>query len=321
MKKIMIYMLLVFMCLPALAQRNKSFYNQLTDAYSDQDGFSASMITKDMFDLYLKKRNIDSESPAFEAIESLDKILVVSQSNLAGNRMPFVAGEKPEKKEKSSLADELHQTILDHYKNGDYTLLKTEKRMGEEVKVYLKKNQDKVVSLAVLTNSSVNTSLVELQGDINLTAVADINKALNLRGLENLYKINDNSAAAAYFGQNANVYFPQERVEELVARQKELIERQQFFSDEQRAKLEEQARIQAQRQMEMAEKYREMSERYQRQPIFLNYPGDSTIYYLNGKEVSAEEIKDLDKTDILTIDVKKADNEEVDITTINIRTK
>ncbi len=70
-------------------------------------------------------------------------------------------------------------------------MFKTEKRMGEDVKVFLKKNQDKIKSLALITNSSASTNLVELNGDIDLSTVAELNNTLNLRGLENLYKIND----------------------------------------------------------------------------------------------------------------------------------
>jgi hypothetical protein len=315
----MIYVFLVVFSLPVLAQNSGTFFEQLTNNYSGQEGFSASMITKDMFDLYLKKKNIDSESPAFEALKNLDKILVVSQSSLNSGYTVSSNNEKEEKKENALLKEELHNTIQDHYKSGDYTLLKTEKRMGEEVKVYLRKSQEKVVSLAVLTNSSVNTALVELQGDIDLTAVADLNKALNLRGLENLYKINSNSPAV-FYGQNIAHVYSKERVEEMVARQKELAERQQFFSEEQREKIEEQARVQAERQLEMAERYREMAERYRRQPIFLNYPGDSTIYYLNGKKIDADEIKGLNKEDIKSIEINKSEKDG-DKTTIRIKTK
>ena len=318
MKRIIIYVFIFVSSLPALAQNNVSFFEQLTNQYSDKEGFSASMITKDMFDLYLKKKNVDSESPAFEAIKNLTKIMVVSQSNLNSTWSTFTRDEKPEKKEKDPSSDELNQKILTHYKNGEYTLLKTEKRMGEEVKVYLKRAQDKIVSLAVLTISSVNTSLVELQGDINLAAVADLNNALNLRGLENLYKIN-NSSNVVYFGQN-NVYIPKGKIEEMTARQKELFERQQSFSDEQRAKYQEQIGIQEYRQLEMAQKYREMADRYQRRPIFLNYPGDSTIYYLNGKKVNVDEIKELDNSKIKTMEINKAEKEG-DKTTIRIKTK
>lgn len=191
--------------------------------------------------------------------------------------------------------------------------------MGEEVKVYLKKNQDKIAALAVLTNSSYNTNLIELEGDINLTAVADLNKALNLKGLENLYKIDNTSNM--YYGQAMVSGYSQERVEEMVARQRELAEKHMELNKEQLAKIEKQAQMQAQKQMEMMEKYQQMAETYGRQPIFLNYPGDTnTVYYLDGKKVKANDIKELDKDDIKTIEVTKAKDEN-EKTTIKIKTK
>ena len=126
------------------------------------------------------------------------------------------------------------------------------------------------------------------------------------------YKINNNNNTT-FFGQNSHFYFPQEKIDAIVEQQKELAERQKIFSEKQREKIEEQARFQAEKQMEMAERYREMAERYQRQPIFLNYPGDSTIYYLNGKKVDIQTIKDLNKKDIKSIEVTndKEDNKTI----------
>jgi hypothetical protein len=318
MKKILLLGLLAVFSLQAPAQNTDAFFEELTNNYADRDGFSASMITSDMFDLYIKKKNIDEESAVYEALNNLDKIIVVSQTGFSADAWGLAAGVSAEDKPKDDSAAELHKTILEHYKTGNYTLLKTENRMGEDVKVYLKKNQEKIESLALLTNSSAATNLVELKGDIDLSTVAELSKALNLRGLENLYKINN--SGAMYFGQNTNAYFPQERIEEMVARQKELVERQRFLSEEQREKLEERARAQADRQMQMAERYREMAERYQRQPIFLNYPGDSTVYYLNGKKVEAETIKEIDKTNIKSIEVNKSEKEG-EKTIVRIKTK
>ncbi len=199
MKKLGLYVILILIWAPTFAQETESFFEQLTNKYSDKDGFSASMITKDMFDLYLKKKNVDSESSVYEAIKTLDRIMVISQGNFNAGFITglSISSEKPGK-EKDEQKNELLETILNHYKTGGYTLLKTEKRMGEEVKVYLKKNQDKIESLAVLSNSNANTSLVELQGDINLTAVADLSKAFNLRGLENLNKINNSGSSYSF---------------------------------------------------------------------------------------------------------------------------
>ncbi len=328
MKKLILLMLVITISLPTLAQQKQSnnLFEQLTEKYADKDGFSASQISSDMFDLYLKKKSIDEESPVFDALKKLDNILVVSQSNMAG--VSYSSGyynldsdETDKNTDGKTELNQIHSEIISHYKTNDYSLLKTEKRMGEDVKVYLKKNQDKIESLALLTKSSVSTNLVELQGDINLKTVSELNQALNLRGLENLYKIDNSSASMYGFSTGRRAYISGERIEEVVARQREMAERQHDLSDEQRAKFEVQAKQMAEKQLQMVEKYREMAEKYQREPIFLSYPGDtSTVYFLDGKKVKAKKIKEIDKDKIESVEVIKAKKED-DKTTIRIKTK
>ena len=316
MKQFLLIAIAVIFSLPTLAQNTESFFEQLTNKYAEEDGFSASMITNDMFDLYLKKRNIEEESPVFDALKNLDKILVVSQSSFAG----VVADISTDDTKSETTSILLHRTILDHYKNDGYSLLKTEKRMGEDVKVYLKKNQDKIESMALITSSSTSTNLVELQGDIDLKTVSELGQALNLRGLENLYKI-DNSNA--YWGRSAGIgtYVSPERIEEMLARQREMAERQSVLTDEQRVQFEEQAKQMAQTQVQMVEKYRQMAERYQREPIFLSQPGDTnTVYNLDGKRVTAKEIKEIDKDKIESVKIENDENGN-EKTTIRIKTK
>jgi hypothetical protein len=313
MKKFILLMMVIIISLPSLAQQNTNLFNQLTEKYADKEGFSASLLTSDMFDLYLKKKNLEETSPVFDALKKLDRIIVVSQSKIMSE--PVIASSAAATKTDNN---QLHETILDYYKKNNYTLFKTEKRMGEDVKVFLNKSQDKIISLALITSSSASTNLVELQGDIDLKTVSELNKALNLKGLENLYKL-DNSSS--YFGPSAGYAFSPERIEEMVARQREQFERQRDLTDEQRAKIELQAQEMAQKQMQMAEKYREMAEKYQREPIFLSYPGDTnTVYYIDGKKVKAKEIKELDKEKIESIEVKKPEKKD-DKTTIKIKTK
>jgi hypothetical protein len=215
-------------------------------------------------------------------------------------------------------SNQLQEFILEYYKKNNYSLFKTEKRMGEDVKVYINKKQDKIVSLALVTNSSLSTNLVELQGNVDLKTVSELSKALNLKGLENLYKLDNNSP---YYGSAVGTAYSKERIEEIVARQREQFERQRNLTDEQREKIELQTQEMVQKQMQMAEKYREMAEKYQREPIFLSYPGDTnTVYYINGKKAKAKEIKEMDKEKIESIEVKKADKKD-DKTTIRIKTK
>jgi len=327
MKRIILLLLVGVFSLPTMAQQSQNLFEQLTEKYADKDGFSASQISSELFDLYLKKKNIDEESPVSDALKNLNNILVISQSNLAGvsykNSGYYVLGsdETDKNSETETEQNQLHSEIISHYKNNNYSLLKTEKRMGEDVKVYLKKANDKIEALALITSSSASTNLVELQGNIDLKTVSELNRALNLRGLENLYKI-DNSSSAFYGISSARIgALTNEKIEELVARQREMAEKQHDLSDEQRAKYDEQAKQMAEKQMQMAEKYREMAEKYQREPIFLNYPGDTnTVYILDGKKVKVKRIKEIEKDKIEKIEVIKAEKKD-DKTTIKITTK
>nr|WP_321354298.1 DUF4252 domain-containing protein [uncultured Draconibacterium sp.] len=293
MKKLVFMVLMIGIVFPVLAQQSQSLFEQLTEKYATQDGFSASMLSSDMFDLYLKKKNIDEDSELASALESLDNILVISQSRFGVEPSEFFGDEKPVKKEKSG-DSELFEDIIKHYKQNGYSLLKTEKRMGEEVKVYLQRNDGLITALALITNSSRSTSLVELDGDIDLATVADLNKALNLRGLENLYKIDNSSSAYSPGVGNYRAFeFDEARLAEIEARAREMAE-QASLSDEQIAKIEKQAQIQFEKQREMMEKQRELVEKYGRQPIFLTTPGDTnTVYYIDGKKVKSDEVKEL----------------------------
>jgi hypothetical protein len=327
MKQLLIFLIMLTFSLPGLAQRGNNLFEQLTEKYAENDGFSASQISNEMFDLYLKKRNIDEDSPVYEALKRLDNILVVSHSNFTGSRriVGFYSGEelKSEKadKDESDEAKEIHSEIIKHYKTSGYSMLKTEKRMGEDVKVYLKKSQDKIIALALVTNSSISTNLVELRGDIDLKTVSELNKALNLRGLENLYKIDNSSQFGIYpsIGYSNDYY---DRLEDMALRERERArERYTELSEEQLQKIEQQAQIQAQKQMEMAEKYRQMAEQYGRQPIFLTTPGDTnTVYYIDGKKVKSAEVKEILKKDEVE-QISKTRDDKDGKTVIRINTK
>ncbi|WP_372948026.1 DUF4252 domain-containing protein [Mariniphaga sp.] len=313
MKKILL--IFTICVIPFAGWSQQKLFEELTEKYADQNGFSASQITSDMFDLYIKKRNIDEQSPVFDALKSLDNILVVSQTGVFRGGVSTAGETEPDE-----LAAEIHQVILDYYKKQNFSLFKTEKQMGEDVKVFLKKNQEKIESLALVTHSQTATNLVELQGNIDLSNVSQLSQALNLRGLENLYKIN-NQGPSAFYVNSPKAEWSEERIEEMVARQRELAERQRFLSEEQRQKIEEQARIMADRQRELSEKHRELAEKYNRFPILLNYPGDAgTVYFLNGKKVDAEALKKIKPDDIESIEVTKP-KKEGDETTIKIKTK
>lgn len=320
MKRVTIILIAVLFAAPVFPQE---MFEQLTDNYADQEGFSATKITNDMFDLYLRKKNVEKDSPVYETLKKLDNILVASQSSF---------GEEEEVD-----ISEIHSEILDYYNQEEYTLFKTEKQMGEDVKVYLKKENEKISSLALVTASGSSVNLVEMNGDIDLARLSELSKALNLQGLENLYKVHGGNSYP-FFGND--VFLPQwnsegwtlgdiyikdwdsedffngEKIKDLQRK----IQEQNFLTQEQREKIEQQAQEMVARQTEMAKKYQEMAERYGRQPIFLSYPGDSTtVYYIDGKKVTPEEVKDIDKDNIESIEIDKSGKGDKSV--VRIKTK
>ncbi|HYQ58285.1 MAG TPA: hypothetical protein VEP89_13170, partial [Draconibacterium sp.] len=73
------------------------------------------------------------------------------------------------------------------------------------------------------------------------------------------------------------------------------------------------------KQLEMIEKQREMAEKYGRQPIFLSTPGDTnTVYYIDGKKVKSDEVKELLKNNEVE-QIEKTDDDGK--TVIKIKTK
>ncbi|HNZ68435.1 MAG TPA: DUF4252 domain-containing protein [Prolixibacteraceae bacterium] len=301
-----------------LSLSGQDLFTNLTEKYSGREGFSATNLSRDMFDLYLKKKQVEPDSPVYETLKKLNNILVVSQSD-------YISGKTDDRA--AAAVPEIHNAILAHYKNPSYTLFKTENRMGEDLKVYLKKSGEKVNALALVTASPTRVVLVELTGDIDLANVSDLNKALNIRGLENLDRINSPSGSHTLWRFYSDNNFPlnedqrmqlqqlEEQMksmkergsEEIIIQRRELDERQWKMAERFR-EMADRYREYADRSREYAERSRELAERYGRHPIILSNPGDTNIVYIiDGKKTDVKTMRKLDPDQISTIEVIKSD--------------
>lgn len=297
MKRIVFLSLALLLSAVAFSQ---GLFGTLTEKYASQEGFSATNLTRDMFDLYLKKKQVEENSPVYETLKKLNNILVVSQSALAADKSTGKG---------AGATSEIHQTILNYYKNQSFTLFKTENRMGEDLKFFLKKNGEKITALSLVTATATRLTLVELDGDIDLSTVSELNKALNIKGLENLYRINGQSGSVAW-GAGSGEYsfnFSEEQQKQIQQQAEEL----RNLADEKSREFSAKNFEFSQQQREMVERYRELAEKYQRQPIFLSMPGDTNIvYYIDGKKVEAPEVKKINPDQIETIEVIKPSKEK-----------
>ena len=90
-------------------------------------------------------------------------------------------------------------------------------------------------------------------------------------------------------------------------------------NEEETRDVEQQAQLQFEKQRERFEKQRELAEKYGRQPIFLSTPGDTnTVYYIDGKKVKSDKVKELLKNNEVEKIEKTNDGGK---TVIKIKTK
>jgi len=280
----------------AITAASQGLFTTLTEKYASREGFSATNLTRDMFDLYLTKKQVEPNSPVYETLKKLDNVLVVSFSNL-----PF----DKETANTSETTSPIQKSMLNYYKDQSFTLFKTENRNGEDLKVFLKKNGEKVTALSLVSATPTRLILVELNGDVDLASVSELNKALNLNGLENLYKINGQQEYPLSWQKYTDVYSNLPQVQQLELQKKY----QQSMEDMNRLNGEK-IREWTVQNKEMAEKYRQLAEKYGRHPVFLSAPGDTNmIYYIDGKRVDAKEINTINPDRIESIMINKPDKE------------
>jgi hypothetical protein len=284
----------------ALNLHAQDLFGSLTGKYANQEGFSATHLTNDLFDLYLKKKQVEPGSAVYETLRKLNRITVISQNSFGS---PENQGKM--KETLSAVQDE----IVNYYKDPAFSLLKTENRMGEVIKVYLKKSGEKVSTLSMISSSPTRLTMVELAGDIDLSKVSDISGALNVRGLENLNKINGTSNTFVFQGMDMLNQLEDQRI--FWEMNPENMENLSNMNIEMRIKnreLADKQREMAEKHREVAEKQREMAIRYGRQPIFLSTPGDTNVvYFINDKKVDSEKIKSMNPEDIESVSVIKAE--------------
>ena len=289
MKKIVIYLIAMILVVPAGAQ---TLFDELVNKYVDVEGFSAVQLTNDMFELYLKKKNIDADDPVYDVLNDLDNMMVITQ----------IYSDDEE-----SSGDEIKQEIRNYYQDNGYTLFKTEKNANSDLKIYIEKSDDGIESMGLLSSNSFSLNLIEMNGKIDLSKVASLSRALNIRGLEQL-RVFDNNASPDNFYFNYEYAFPYSNSLKL--------------SDETRAKIEEQVQRAREemkknqgemmlRQKELTEKQKELYEKYQRFPIMISGSDSKDAeYFVDGEKVTIDEIREIDPQNVESIQVNKKDNDK-----------
>lgn len=166
----------VGMTLPMTAQKHPT--KHLTTKYGSADGFTLVNINKDLFTLLaeMSRENEDTEmGQASDVIKDLDNISILMYNLRPGNDTETL---------------ELFREELNSLKINNFSELMSVKEQENLVRFLIRKEGDKIKELLMIINQPTQAGFVSISGDIDLKSISRIARSMNVMGLENLEKIN-----------------------------------------------------------------------------------------------------------------------------------
>jgi len=167
MKRYIVFLLLL--CAAAgLSAQNKAI-EQLFQKYSDKDGFTSVVITKNMFQLFANIDNPNNDD-FLRTVKNLDFIKILS-----------IKGEND--------GAAFYREILSAIPEKDYKELMTIKETGSQVKFLTLEKDGVIRELLMISGGKEESTLIWLTGIIDMKTVGKIAQGMHVEGMENLEKV------------------------------------------------------------------------------------------------------------------------------------
>ena len=87
---------------------------------------------------------------------------------------------------------------MDAYPMDEYTLLMEVLEKGEEVKFYIKKVDNMIPEMMMISKDSDEIVLLSIYGDLDLSFIGKLSKSMKIDGLDKLEKIEDDDDMKEY---------------------------------------------------------------------------------------------------------------------------
>lgn len=156
----------------------QSDFNKLYEKYAGQEGFTSINISPEMF-IFLSSIDMSDSSSDSKQTQNV-------MQQLEGLKM--LVYEKPEGKE----GIDFYKEIKSKLPLNNYTELMSIKDSDSDIKFLIKKaGENKISELLMIVVSKDEVLVMSLTGDIDMNTISDISNSLDMKGIENLEKIND----------------------------------------------------------------------------------------------------------------------------------
>ena len=171
MKKIIILTLIISGAFQASAQDAiEKFFSK----YEDDDDFTQVVVTQRMFGLFADLDLDDAEDRELaEAIGGLKSLKILTKDETSEGKSLF--------KEANKLVDK-----------GQYEVLMTITGSDENLTFYIKERNKLIEELLLIMGGDDEFFIMDLVGEIDLKQVSRLANAMDIDGLENLEKLDDN---------------------------------------------------------------------------------------------------------------------------------
>ena len=172
MKKIA---LILFLCLPLLANAQQSQLNSFFEKYSGKEGYTSVYITKYMFDLFKKIGNASEEKEFNDITTRLKsiKILIVDSVTNVNSKVKF------------------QHELLSVLPKDIYKELMIVKEGSETISFLFRGEGDKISEFVMTVVGKDSPTLILLEGDIDLKQLSKLSKTMNIEGFEHLDKVDE----------------------------------------------------------------------------------------------------------------------------------
>ncbi len=156
----------------------QSNFNELYEKYAGHDGFTSINISPEMFKFLGAIDMSDSSNDSKHAQNVLQQ--------LEGLKM--LVYEKPEDKE----GIDFYKEVKSKLPLKDYTELMTVKDSESDIKFLVKKaGKNRISELLMIVVGEDEVLVMSMTGNIDMNTISDISNSLDVKGMENLEKIND----------------------------------------------------------------------------------------------------------------------------------
>ncbi len=171
MKKWIFVILTMMAAYPVYGQKDP--VDRLFEKYGGKDGYTTVYITSKMFSMFSEAQADDPEfNQMMKNLKSI-RILATDESTPPSEKVNF------------------YDEVMKDLPQKEYEELMVVQQKDQKVKFLMKEKEGKVVELLLVVGGKEDNAVIDIRGIIDMKQIAQLSKAINVSGMDELEKLND----------------------------------------------------------------------------------------------------------------------------------